>query len=202
MSKDRLATVLENLVEIVKHKKHPATPYLQLGTKTNDAIRQLEEIFAPPTQDTDESSRVNKSTTDKRMSSYAETKVAKNKTEKSTTYLIGIIVTKKFGKGIHRGGVKKYDRDRKYYWIDYNNEDSEKVTQKQVKGFKFIDNDLDRIKRFIESSLRQNLVILTEKKENINQCYKLKTKPDARKNKTQFEKLKKYCQATNLESTK
>ena len=123
-SKDRLAAVLEDLVEIVKHKKHPARPSLQLGTETNDAIRQLEEIFAPPKQDTDESSRVLDTATDKRMAPHAEPRVD------TTIYPTGTIVMKKFGKGIHRGEVKRYDEDRKYYWIDYDNGNSEEMTQK------------------------------------------------------------------------
>ena len=148
-SKERLAAVLEDLVEIVKHKKHPARPSLQLGTETNDAIRQLEEIFAAPKQDTDESPRVLDTATDKRMAPHAEPRVD------TTIYPTGTIIMKKFGKGIHRGEVKRYDKDRKYYWIDYNNGDSEEMTQKQLKQFKYIDKDSDLVKRLTRSSINQ-----------------------------------------------
>ena len=134
-SKDRLAAVLEDLVEIVKNKKHPARPSLQLGTETNDAIRQLEEIFAPPKPDADASARVHDTATnksDKRMDPHAETRVMQKKPEAPALYPIGTIVMKKFGKGrlqaIHCGEVKRYNEDKKYYLIDYNNGDSEEIS--------------------------------------------------------------------------
>lgn len=96
--KDRLAAVLEDLVEILKRKKHPARPLLQLGTKTNDAIRQLEEIFAPPKQDTDKSSRVLDTATNKRMASHAEPRVDTNSTKEPTIYPTGTIVMKNLEK--------------------------------------------------------------------------------------------------------
>lgn len=82
LSKDKLAAVLEDLNEIVQHKKNPAQPSLQQGTETNDVVRQLEEIFAPPKQDTDESPRRIYTTTDKRMGPHAETRVDTKKTKK------------------------------------------------------------------------------------------------------------------------
>ena len=45
-SEDRLAEATENLVEILQ-KSHPPTPFLDQGTRTNDAIRELQKIFKP-----------------------------------------------------------------------------------------------------------------------------------------------------------
>ena len=46
LSEDRLAEATENLVEILQ-KSHPPTPFLDQGTKTNDAIQNLRKIFTP-----------------------------------------------------------------------------------------------------------------------------------------------------------
>ena len=74
---------------------------------------------------------------DKRVDPHAETRVMQKKPEAPTLYPVGTIVMKKFGKGrlraIHCGKVKRYDEDRKYYWIDYDNGDLEEMTHKQVK---------------------------------------------------------------------
>ena len=48
-SEDRLASATEDLIAILK-KLHPPTPFLDQGTKTNDAIRKLREIFIPKQQ--------------------------------------------------------------------------------------------------------------------------------------------------------
>ena len=45
---------------------------------------------------------------------------------------------KKIGEGIHQGKAKRYDEDRKYYWNDYDNGDSEEMNQTQLKRFKCI----------------------------------------------------------------
>ena len=50
LSKDRLASATEALVVILK-KSHPPTPFLYQGTKTNDAICKLQEIFTPRQRD-------------------------------------------------------------------------------------------------------------------------------------------------------
>ena len=54
-SKDQLASATEDLIAILK-KPHPPTPFLDQGTKTNDAIQKLQEIFTPRQQN--ESTRV------------------------------------------------------------------------------------------------------------------------------------------------
>jgi hypothetical protein len=47
---DRLARATEDLAEILQ-TDHPATPFLQQGTKVNDAIEQLKPIFTPPNRE-------------------------------------------------------------------------------------------------------------------------------------------------------
>ena len=48
-SEDKLASATKDLIVILK-KPHPPTPFLDQGTKTNDAIRKLQEIFTPRQQ--------------------------------------------------------------------------------------------------------------------------------------------------------
>ena len=48
-SENRLASATEDLIAILK-KPHPPTLFLDQGTKTNDAIRKLQEIFTPRQQ--------------------------------------------------------------------------------------------------------------------------------------------------------
>ena len=48
-SEDRLASATEDLIAILK-KPHPPTPFLDQGTKTNHAIRNLRKIFTPRQQ--------------------------------------------------------------------------------------------------------------------------------------------------------
>ena len=54
---DRLAAVLEDLKEGLKHP-HPKTPFLDKRTTTNDTIKKLEIIFGPLKKDHNDLSRV------------------------------------------------------------------------------------------------------------------------------------------------
>ena len=180
-SEDRLAATLEDLGEILK-KPHPKTPFLQQGTVTNDAIRKIREIFHPPKSDTVAASpRVVEPTTTTKTNKQAVPRVDEKSTRTTTNEIektIGTIVRKKFGKGIHRGEVKRYDKERKYYWIDYNNGDSEEMTHKMVKKYKYNDTDPDIIKRFTRSSIQQaNLTgkkkVLQSQKEKTEQSNKV-----------------------------
>ena len=49
-SKDRLASATEDLLIAILKKPHPLTPFLDEGTKTNDAIQKLKEMFTPRQQ--------------------------------------------------------------------------------------------------------------------------------------------------------
>lgn len=60
-SEDRLSERTGNLVEILQ-KSHPPTPFLNQGTKTNDATRELQKIFKPR-QKQNETNRMHRSAT-------------------------------------------------------------------------------------------------------------------------------------------
>ena len=145
-SKDRLAATLEDLSAILKHP-HDNTPFLEQGTPTNDAIRKLTEIFHPPKRDAAASPRVVDPVRPPRVERRTVPRVSDKKDELKQ-HPIGSIVRKKFGKSIHRGEITKYDNERKFYWIDYDNGDSEEMTHRQVDRYKCLDLQPDRIKRF------------------------------------------------------
>ena len=56
-SEDRLASATKNLVKILQ-KSHPPTPFLDQGTKTNDAIQDLQKRFQPRQRDNTKPTRV------------------------------------------------------------------------------------------------------------------------------------------------
>ena len=60
-SEDRLASATEDLIAILE-KPRPPTPFLDQGTKTNDAIRNLQKIFKPR-QKQNETNRIDRSPT-------------------------------------------------------------------------------------------------------------------------------------------
>ena len=61
-SEDKLTHVTEDLVEILQ-KSHPPTPFLDQGTKTNDAIQELKKIFKPRQKQTTETTIMNRAAT-------------------------------------------------------------------------------------------------------------------------------------------
>ena len=61
-SENRLARATEDLVVILL-QSHPPTPFLDQGTKTNDAIQELQKIFKPRQKQTTESSGITQSAT-------------------------------------------------------------------------------------------------------------------------------------------
>lgn len=149
LSKDRLAATLGDLSAILKNPHHK-TPFLQQETATNDTIRKLTNIFHPPKNDAAASSRVLETATPPRVGRYTAPRVpAKGSTtiieEEKAKHPIGMIVRKKFGGQIHRGIVTRYNKDREYYWIDYDNNDSKEMRHKQVKQFKCNDLQPDQM---------------------------------------------------------
>ena len=54
----------------------------------------------------------------------------------ATIFPNGTIIRKKIGQAIQRGTVTRYDENRKYYWIDYENGDSEEMRHKYVEKYK------------------------------------------------------------------
>ena len=56
--------------------------------------------------------------------------------EKPTQHPIGTVIRKKIGGVLQRGTVTRYDDDREYYWIDYENGDSEEMRHRYVSKYK------------------------------------------------------------------
>ena len=114
-SEDRPAETIEDLTHILKNT-HPKQPFLDQGTPTNDAIQKLQEIFNPPIGDTTVSQRgvQTEPTQPKQLEQYAVPRVPeKSKTKEK--HPNGTIILQKFGGRIHKGEIKKYDEERKYY---------------------------------------------------------------------------------------
>ena len=57
-------------------------------------------------------------------------------------YPVGRVLLRKFSGHIHQEKVTKYDEDRKYYWIEYDNGDSEELSHKKICKYKSWDQDL------------------------------------------------------------
>ena len=129
LSEDRLAATLEDLNAILKNP-HGKTPFLEQGTPKNDAIRKMAEIFHPPKSDAGASPRVVETVRPPRVERHTAPRVSEK--EQPLQHPNGTIVRKKFGNRIHRGEIKRYDKERKYYWIDYDNGDSEEMDHRQV----------------------------------------------------------------------
>ena len=108
-SEDRLASATEDLVEILQ-KLHPVTPFWDQGTKTNDAIQELQKIFKPRQRDSAESTRMQGTGT--RVSTRSPT-INENE--------IGAILQKRYNNAIHNGGVTHSYDDEQLYFISYEN---------------------------------------------------------------------------------
>ena len=106
----RLAQAIENLVEILQ-KSHPPTPFLDQGTKTNDAIRELQKIFKPR-QIQNETNRINRSPT--RVQGEA-TRVQDEATRVQLPTIeeneIGTVIRKRYNNAIHNGKITHYYTD-------------------------------------------------------------------------------------------
>ena len=118
-SEDRLTEVTENLVEILQ-KSHPPTPFLNQGTKSNDAIRELQKIFKPR-QKQNETNRMNRSST--RVQGTA-TRVQLPTINDNET---GTRVQELYNNVIHNGEVTHYYADEDLYFVSYENGENEKI---------------------------------------------------------------------------
>ena len=148
-SEDRLAAVLEDLHEVLK-KPHPKTPFLDKGTSTNNAISKLEKIFASLGEDNN-LPRVQKDVSfprvlrNNRLPRVNQTRQRlETIAEEPTRYPIGTVIIKKIGQTLQQGTVTRYNEDREYYWIDYENGDSEEMTHQSVTKYKCKEPDIIR----------------------------------------------------------
>jgi hypothetical protein len=140
-SADRLAAAPQNLVAALE-QPHPPTPFLELGTPTNDAIVKLQSIYISPREiGADIASprvqhiavttpRVLNSTTNRLRSILEKNEIFPNGTE----------IMKKLNENkIYRGTVTSYNEETELYRIDYVNGDWEEMNRKQVNKFKCLD---------------------------------------------------------------
>ena len=133
-SEDRLAAVLEDLKEVLKNP-HPKTPFLDKGTPSNDAIAKLESIFGPPKNDNNNRPRVNETKLPmvQQVPRVAAQQRLETIAEEPTQHPIGTVIRKKIGQALQQGTVTRYDDDREYYWIDYENGDSKEMRHRYIK---------------------------------------------------------------------
>ena len=151
-SEDRLASTTEDLIAILK-KPHPPTPFLDQGTKTNDAIRKLQEIFTPR-QRTEASTRVpgrasprvNRQPEEEQQQHFNVNRAA-TRVELSTINEdeIGTIIMKNYNNTIQRGEVTHYFEDEKRYFIVYESGDNEKINNRTLNRYRCTDTNRDRM---------------------------------------------------------
>ena len=134
-SEDRLASVTEDLLHVLQ-QPHPSTPFLNKGTTTNDAIKQLQRIINPRNTD-DSPPRVPHPSP--RVTS---TRVLRSNTalkpiiEEPTIYPVTTVTKKKFGKHVHTGVIKHYDETRSLYFIECEDGDTEEMSQKEATKYR------------------------------------------------------------------
>merc|ERR1712214_178175 len=97
-------------------------------------------IFGPPKKDDNnnrprviESPRVQQAP---RVANTTNTQQLETIARTATIFPNGTIIRKKIGRAIQRGTVTRYDENRKYYWIDYENGDSEEMRHRYVEKYK------------------------------------------------------------------
>jgi hypothetical protein len=138
-SADRLAAATEDLLAALE-RPHLSTPFLNLGTATNDAIKKLQSIYLSPRDvpsrrvvETDiPSPRVQTGVSSPRVLSRTTTRL-RSILEENEIFLNGTEIMKKIkGNKIHQGQVTSHDEDREIYRIDYTNGDWEEMNRKQV----------------------------------------------------------------------
>ena len=148
-SEDRLASATEDLVAILK-KPHPATPFLNQGTKTNEAIKQLQEIFTPRQQNQNEPTRVpNRTAT--RVPNCTVTRVGLPTIDENE---IGTVIMKRYNNTVRREEVTHNYKDVKLYFIVYENGENEKISFRQLDRYRCTDTDRDTSKQITRLSTR------------------------------------------------
>ena len=131
-SEDQLASITEELVAKLQ-KSHPLAPYLNQGTETNDAIRELQKLFHQQQKDT--SPRVtgdNTAATRVQQKSNGSPRVAERLTIiKKEPHEIGTKIMKKFKNKLYRGIITDYYRKGKQYLVNYKDGDKEIMSHRQ-----------------------------------------------------------------------
>ena len=160
-SEDRLASATEDVVAILQ-KPHPPTPFLDQGTRTNDAIDKLREIFTPRQQNTEST----------RVPAWAATRVVGNPGEDQQQHFntnrvatrvalptitedeIGTKIMKNYNNTLQRGEVTHYNENERLSFITYESGDNEQVSNRTLNQYRCNDTDIDLTRRMTRLSTR------------------------------------------------
>lgn len=126
-SEDQPANITEGLVAVLP-RIHPPTPITDQGTKTNDTIQKLKEIFQP--EQKNQSSRMIGATAT-RVTGAAVPREAERLSIVQENEM-GTEIVKRFNNKIYRGIVTKYYVDKKTYLVSYEDNDGETMNHKQI----------------------------------------------------------------------
>ena len=146
-SEDRLASATEGLIEILK-KPHPLTPFLDQGTKTNDAIRKLQKNYTPRQR--------NEIST--RLPGRASPRMGLPTIDEDE---IGTIIMGNYNNKIQQGEVTHYFTDEKKYFIVYESGENEKVNNRTLNRYRCTDTNRYRTRQMLKLSTipqRANIV--------------------------------------------
>ena len=117
-----------------KQNTYPPTPFLNQGTKTNDAIKEFQKIFQPRQKDIVESTRGLGRAVIRVNARFPII----NENE------IGAIVQKQYNNTVHNGEITHYYKNEKLYFLSYENGGNEKISQQQLNRYRCTDTDTDR----------------------------------------------------------
>ena len=120
------------------------------GTKTNDAIKELQRLFKPR-QQPNETTRMNRSATRVQGAATRVQLPTIDENEMCTR------VRKRYNNAGHNSEVTHYYTDEKLYFISYENGENEKINQCQLNRYRCTDRDRDttRLITRIQARLQQ-----------------------------------------------
>ena len=138
------------------------------GTKTNDAIKELQKIFKPR-QQPNETTRRNRSAikvqgTDTRVCGAA-TRVLLPTIDENE---IGTRVQKRYNNTIHNCEATQYYTDGNLYFISYENGENEKINERQLNRYRCTDRHIDTTRRITRLQARLHQANVAKK---MNKAY-------------------------------
>jgi hypothetical protein len=148
-SEDRLTAATQDLIEILQ-QPHPATPFLNHGDRTHEALKKLETIFLPPQQDNQctaqasprvrETQHNNQPETNQQTPRVATTRrsprvAGLNIGKNNNVIPTGTIIQKRVGNKTYEGEVIE-NNNPKLYRIKYKDGDIEDMTLSEIQTHK------------------------------------------------------------------